>query len=510
MWTVTTLIKVGDVDFYLRHYNVHGFDSLDLNENLGIVAKVGGLSYRNVTVEVSNYTNFNMFISLLVLKDSFDQDHIDDLSYHIAPTDIGATYLAVCPIKRRKRHGPCALLGPGETTGFNVRYNGHVEFCDFIINAEQVQASAEKDAPPLEPDFASNAGSYIRVELQKFIYMSKKMKKGLKSKTILNPLLRLDRMSSLDFTHYLGKNNESDAVALVITKAEAYFNDIELMFFYRTFSVFLNILVYELYKFHLLKRGWKVSALLASPACFNMMKIKVYRLANTLMLIDTNFNEDFFKFKDEQTLRAYEKDIYGLVDRFLEYLRNDKNCLPTDDSVTIANPFCRQISLNVPFDPTISSNLDTTASYLSKDTVFLKTATGLSMEKSHHDVTIKLNTDDLKSVVFYKYDISMGIGGSSREGAVVIIQLSNGYVLRGDRHGRVFTTDGAFTERSLNNRSVVDDRFWFVFTDPENPSKYFVEHVLTGRSIKHDQGRLSLGVLQRYDDSKFQFTVTSL
>ena len=342
MWSASTLIKVGDVDFYLRHYNVQWFDSLDLNENLGIVAKVRGFSYRDVIVEVSNYTNFNMFISLLILKDSFDEEHIENLSRRIAPTDV-ESYLVVRPTSGR---GYCALLGPGETTEFNVRYNGQVDFCDFVINAEQVQASAGDDAPVMNSDFASGAGGYIRVEQEDSMCMSRKTRKRMRSKTVLNPLLRLDRMSGSDFTRYLGESNESHAVALAYIKAGSYFNNVDTLFSHRTFSVFLIILVYELYKFHLLKRGWKVSALLASPACFDMMKIKVYRLANTLMYIDTNFNEDFFEFKDEETLRAREKEIYDFVDRFLEHLRNVRHCLPTEDNVAISTNALNHIKLD--------------------------------------------------------------------------------------------------------------------------------------------------------------------
>lgn len=503
MWSASTLIKVGDVDFYLRHYNIHWFDLIDSNETLGIVAKVKGFTYRNVIVEVSNYTNFNMFTSLLILKDSLDQEHREHISHDIAPTDVEATgsYIAIRPINGNTS---CAILGPGEKTEFNVRYNGHINFCDFVINAEQVQASAEEHVPFMNPDFASSAGGYIRVDQQD---MSRKTRKRLKYKTVLNPLLRLDRMSCSDFTRYLGKSNESDAVALTYIKAESYFNDTDTMFLHRTFSVFLTILIYELYKFHLLKRGWKVSALLASPVCFDMMKIKVYRLANTLMYIDTNFNEDFFEFKDEQSLKAHEKEIYGLVELFLGHLRSESGCLPTEDSVTIDTNPLHNIKLSIPFNRIISVILHTTARYLSTRNVSLRTATGLSMEKSHHDVTVLLNNNHTY-VVFYKYNTNYG-AREEVEGDVVIIQLSNGYVLRGDKYGRVFTTDSVFTRGSLNNRNQVDDRFWFVFKNPRAPLRYFIKHVLSDRFIKHDGG-LSLGVPNRIEDLKFQFTVTSL
>lgn len=250
-----------------------------------------------------------------------------------------------------------------------------------------------------------------------------------------------------------------------------------------------------------------MSALLASPACFDMMKIKVYRLANTLMYIDTNFNDDFFGFKDEQMLRAQEEEIYGLVDRFLEHLRNDRRCLPTEDNVAINTKPLHHIRLNTPFNPIISIIINTTARHLSTESVSLRTATGLSMEKSHRDVTVKLNTNH-RGVVFYKYDTNFG-GSGEVEGDVVIIQLSNGYVLRGDRYGRVFTTDSTFTTSSLDTRSVVDDMFWFVFKNPKDPSRFFVKHVLSGRFIKHDRG-LSLCAPKRVEDLKFQFTVTSL
>nr|BDT63186.1 MAG: wsv001-like protein [Hemigrapsus takanoi nimavirus] len=505
MWSASTLIKVGDVDFYLRHYNIHWFDSLDLNENLGIVVKVRGLSYRNVIVEVSNYTNFNMFTSLLILKDSFDEEHKKNLSSYIVSTEPEATgsYIAVRPTSGHS--STCALLGPGETTEFNVRFNGHVEFCEFVINAEQVQASAGEDVPLMDSNFALGLGGYIRVEQQDNIYMSRKTRNIYRSKTVLNPLLRLDRMSGSDFTRYLGTSSECDAVALAYNRAESYFKSIDTIFLHRTFSEFLIILVYELYKFHLLTRGWKVSALVASPACFSMMKIKVYRLANTLMYINSNFNKEFFEIKDDQTLKTQEEKIYSLVNRFLNHLRTDRRCLPSEGSVAKNTNPHNHIRLNIPFDSIMSVISNTTAEYLSSESVSLRTDMGLSMEKSHSDVTVKL-TNNHRNVTFHKYNTNIG-GNREIEGDVVIIQLFNGYILRGDSFGRVHTSDASFTTRWCSSRSVIDDSFWFVFKIPEAPSKYLIHHIISDRFIKHDRV-LSLGSPQHTQALEFQFTVT--
>ncbi|KAK8388760.1 hypothetical protein O3P69_020639 [Scylla paramamosain] len=64
----------------------------------------------------------------------------------------------------------------------------------------------------------------------------------------------------------------------------------------------------------------------------------------------------------------------------------------------------------------------------------LRTATGLSMEKSHRDLTVKLNSNHM-SVIFYKYNTNIDTNSREFEGDVVIIQLSNGYVVR-DQKGK--------------------------------------------------------------------------